>query len=359
MKLMDKRLNFVGVASMYIGVIMGAGFASGRECWQFFGVFGKAGYIGIIITGIGFLIFSWIITFLAISKETIVLGEIISPIKSKFVYGLIDKILAVIYYSMLIAMASAGGSLLNQTFGAPQWVGGAIITLLTLITVLGSFSRISKIFRRFVPVLLCIRVTAIILVLITQSRDAVSDSAINLNIGTSWQKSSLLFLSYNCMGMMTIVGSSAVAAKGSKHALGGGTLGVFLLTLITLLLLKVLLIDPKFSSSLSLPMVGWSSAIDKKFGLLYAVVLMGAIYQTATSTYYGFSITISYEKTKKYVLMTGALIAFAAGLTDFKRVVSILYPAQGYIGCLILLLILLNFIKEILNKFKEINYGLK
>ena len=114
---MDKRLNFVGVASMYIGVIMGAGFASGRECWQFFGVFGKAGYIGIIITGIGFLIFSWIITFLAISKETIVLGEIISPINSKFVYGLIDKILAVIYYSMLIAMASAGGSLLNQTFG--------------------------------------------------------------------------------------------------------------------------------------------------------------------------------------------------------------------------------------------------
>ncbi len=302
MKLMDKRLNFVGVASMYIGVIMGAGFASGRECWQFFGVFGKAGYIGIIITGIGFLIFSWIITFLAISKVTIVLGEIISPIKSKFVYGLIDKILAVIYYSMLIAMASAGGSLLNQTFGAPQWVGGAIITLLTLITVLGSFSRISKIFRRFVPVLFCICVTAIILVLITQSRDAVSDSAINLNICTSWQKSSLLFLSYNCMGMMTIVGSSAVAAKGSKHALGGGTLGVFLLTLITLLLLKVLLIDPKFSSSLSLPMVGWSSAIDKKFGLLYAVVLMGAIYQTASSTYYGFSITISYEKTKKYVL---------------------------------------------------------
>ena len=57
--------------------------------------------------------------------------------------------------------------------------------------------------------------------------------------------------------------------------------------------------------------------------------------------------------------MTGALIAFAVGLTDFKRVVSILYPAQGYIGCLILLLILLNFIKEILNKFKEINYGLK
>ena len=27
---------------------MGAGFASGREIWQFFGVFGKMGNIGII-----------------------------------------------------------------------------------------------------------------------------------------------------------------------------------------------------------------------------------------------------------------------------------------------------------------------
>ncbi len=35
------KLNFFHVALMYVGTIMGAGFASGREIWQFFGVFGK------------------------------------------------------------------------------------------------------------------------------------------------------------------------------------------------------------------------------------------------------------------------------------------------------------------------------
>jgi len=119
---MDKKLNLFTVATMYIGVIMGAGFASGRECWQFFGIFGDNGYKGILITGIGFLVVSVMISYIAISTHTIQLGALISPVESKLMYKLIENILAVIYYTMLIAMASAGGSLLNQIFGLPQWV---------------------------------------------------------------------------------------------------------------------------------------------------------------------------------------------------------------------------------------------
>lgn len=74
---MDKKLNFFTVATMYIGVIMGAGFASGRECWQFFGIFGYNGYKGILITGIGFLVVSVMISYIAISTHTIQLGALI------------------------------------------------------------------------------------------------------------------------------------------------------------------------------------------------------------------------------------------------------------------------------------------
>ena len=167
---MDKKLNFFTVATMYIGVIMGAGFASGRECWQFFGIFGDNGYKGILITGLGFLLVSVMISCIAISKDTIQLGELISPVESKLVYNIIEKILAIIYFTMLIAMTSAGGSLLNQIFGLPQWVGGAIITALTLQTVLGSFTRMSIIFKKFVPILFSTCVLAIIIVLLTQNK---------------------------------------------------------------------------------------------------------------------------------------------------------------------------------------------
>ena len=93
---MDKKLNLFTVATMYIGVIMGAGFASGRECWQFFGIFGDNGYKGILITGIGFLVVSVMISYIAISTHTIQLGALISPVESKLMYKLIENILAVI-----------------------------------------------------------------------------------------------------------------------------------------------------------------------------------------------------------------------------------------------------------------------
>ena len=51
----NKRLSFFNIAALYIGTIMGAGFASGREAWQFFGVFGLQGYVGIALSGFLFM----------------------------------------------------------------------------------------------------------------------------------------------------------------------------------------------------------------------------------------------------------------------------------------------------------------
>lgn len=64
--------------------------------------------------------------------------------------------------------------------------------------------------------------------------------------------------------------------------------------------------------------------MDKKLNLftvatMYIGVIMGAIYQTATSTYYGFSITINNTPMKKTILSIGGIVAFIAGLTDFKK----------------------------------------
>ena len=41
---------------MYVGAIMGAGFASGRELWQFMGLFGSEGIIGTIFVAICYIV---------------------------------------------------------------------------------------------------------------------------------------------------------------------------------------------------------------------------------------------------------------------------------------------------------------
>lgn len=349
---MDRKLSFFGVAVMYVGVIMGAGFASGRECFQFFGIFGNAGYKGILLTSIGFMLVALMLNYIALSKQSLQLDEIVSPVDNKLISNIIGWTLGIIYYSMLIAMSSAGGSLLKQAFGLPNYIGGFIITALTLATVLGDFNRVAKIFKKFVPILFVICLSTISLLIFLSPAAPKGENFSPSEMAPTWQISSLLFLSYNSLGMITMAGSSAVNAKSRKEAFIGSIIGIGLLCFLTLSLLAVLLKGPGFSSSLELPMVGWASLINPKFGYLYSLVLFGAIYQTSSSTYYGFSTCLKDSKSKKYYLCIGALLGFVAGLTDFKRIVAILYPAQGYIGFLILILIIINFIKE-MRKNKE------
>ena len=60
-----ENLNYISVATMYVGVIVGAGFASGRETWQFFGIFGKGGFFGSLLAGLAFALLAFMIGFLA------------------------------------------------------------------------------------------------------------------------------------------------------------------------------------------------------------------------------------------------------------------------------------------------------
>ena len=56
MTMNTNKIGIFGVAFMYIGTIMGAGFASGREIWQFFGCFGNQAKFGVAVAGVLFIL---------------------------------------------------------------------------------------------------------------------------------------------------------------------------------------------------------------------------------------------------------------------------------------------------------------
>ncbi len=343
-----KKLSFIEITSLYIGVIMGAGFASGRECWQFFGVFGQKGYFGAVFSTVCFVVLACMLTYIARSKNTSDLGRLISPFENRYIDSVIGWTLGIIYYTMIIAMTAAGGSLLNQQFGISKVFGGLVIAVLCIVTVLGDFERVSKVFRLLVPVLFVIGVATILL---TIHMDFGQSGAVSGyrpgRMSPNWPVSALVFMAYNTLGMITMAGSCAVNAKDTANAYKGAVLGTLCLGGLTILLLRALLTDMAFSSSLDLPMLGFSARISPLLNMIYAVVLYGAVYSTGASTYYGFSTRIRDCRVKKYIIVAGAAAGFLLGLTGFKRLVEFLYPAQGYIGILFIVLIIINFFREL------------
>ena len=309
-----KKLSWTEITTLYIGVIMGAGFASGRECWQFFGVFGHKGYLGAAASTLCFVVLACMLTYIARSKGTSDLGRLISPFDNSMIDEVIGWVLAAIYYSMIIAMTAAGGSLLNQQFGVSKVIGGVMIAVLCIITVLGDFERVSKVFRLMVPVLFAVGILTIIL---TIRADFGQSGAVTGykpgRMSPNWPMSALVFMAYNTLGMITMAGSSAVNAKDDRNAYAGAVTGTLCLGLLTILLLKALLTDMAFSAQLDLPMLGFSARLSPVLNAIYAVILYGAVYSTGASTYYGFSTKLRPGKTKKIIIVAGFQGATTAG----------------------------------------------
>ncbi len=343
-----KKLNWIEITSLYIGVIMGAGFASGRECWQFFGVFGSKGYYGAAASTVCFILLACMLTFIARSKGSADLGRLISPFDNALIEEIIGWTLAVIYYSLIIAMTAAGGSLLNQQFGISKVIGGSVIAVLCIVTVLGDFERISGIFRLMVPVLF---VTGILTIFLTIRADFGQSGAVSGyrpgRMSPNWIISAIVFMAYNSLGMVTMAGNSAINSKSRRDAYLGAVGGTLCLGILTILLLRALLTDMAFSASLDLPMLGFSGRLSPVLNIIYAVVLYGAIYSTGASTYYGFSTKLKAGNYKKYIITGGAVLGFLLGLTGFTKLVEFLYPVQGYIGILFIALIIINFFREL------------
>lgn len=345
-----KKLNCFNVAALYVGTLMGAGFASGREGWQFFGVFGAKGYLGLIIAGLLFMAMGMMVSYIARELDTDDMGRIIIFSDNPKLITAMGYFMAAILYTIIISMSAAGGSFLAQQFGLPQAAGGIIIVVLVIITVLGDFERISKVFRLIVPALFAVDVAVCIIVIFSDIEQSGATSGFpTSSMASTWLWSAVIFVSYNMLGMIPIVGASSLNAKNKFHAVAGAGTGGFLLALLTFMLITGLRKDMEFSNAMDLPMLAYSARISPFANVLFGVILFAAIYSAATSTYYGFSTKIKEGPKKKYILIAGAVIGFFCGLTGFKTIVAYLYPVEGYIGLAIILSIVINFFKTLRN----------
>lgn len=340
------NLNLLNVALMFVGAIMGAGFASGREIWQFFGVFGKQGRIGILLIAVLFVVLGMMTAYLARILGTNDMGRIIAPGGNPKIENLVSWFMAIMLFTVLINMTAAGGALLHQNFGISRLVGGVLIGVLVIVTVLGEFERISKVFRYIMPVLFA----AVIL---------ISVLAVNANLGASaqrepvkpspiagnWILAACLYISYNILAMIPIVATSSVNAKSEKSAMLGSGLGGIFLGVLAFTIVLALQKDMQFAQAMDMPMLAYAGRISKGAGIIYSVLLFAAIYASATSNFYGFTTKLRTDEKKSRKVILSACLAFLLGLVGFKNVVAYMFPIEGYLGFAIIAMLLVNFVQ--------------
>ena len=349
-------MSFFAVAIMYLGAVMGAGFASGREAWQYFGVFGTNAYYGIIIELVMFVLLGVMTTYNARTLHTENINHVILPVRSKTLEKFLNTLIGALLYLPLISMSAAGGALLNQELGIHRAVGGGIIVILVIATLLGDFDRMQRVFRYVMPLLFASVIAVGLIVALkvepVEGMDKVKPSA----LAPTWPIASMLYVSYNSLGTIPIMTKSALRAKDRNTAIAGAMLGGVMLSSLGLVLVAALQRDPLYSEMLDLPLLGFAGKISIIVEIAFSLVLLLAIYSAATSCFFGCISRFPNNEKKKYILVGLAVLAFFISLVGFKNIVAVVYPIKGYIDLIVLTLLTINFIKILKKEQRKLKH---
>ena len=118
----------------FIGVLVGASFASGREALQYFVAFGNWGVLGAILTSLAMMVSG--VTILQLGsyhrakEHTSVFVAISGPVTAR----ILDVATMITLFCIGFAMFAGAGANLEQQFGWSVWIGAVIMLALVLAT---------------------------------------------------------------------------------------------------------------------------------------------------------------------------------------------------------------------------------
>jgi len=354
---MEKKLSAFTVASVYVGTVVGAGFASGQEVLQFFGYFGLWGFAAVIISTVLFILFGMIILELGNKLKAKSFRPVVEEAGGRLLGRIIDVIIVFFLFGFVVVMNAGAGAIFMEQFGKPAIWGNIIMAVITLGTVLLGLKRVIDSISFVAPFLL---VSILLLSILTVS---FNFSSLVGNLGfyrprsaavSLWPISGILYSSYNiilAIPVLAPMGALAAVENLRKGAiLGGLGLGLGSAAITAGLLAKA----PGITT-LEVPMIAIAGDISPLFRNIYSIVLLAEVYTTAVSSLYGFGSRLAEPDSINYKILVSIASLFALILArfGFSNLVNTLFPLEGAVGLILLGALAYYTLKKKLLGFKS------
>lgn len=340
----------IQIAGAYIGVLVGAGFASGQEILQFFTSFGWLGVLGTLLATVLFAFLGMNLTQLGSRLQTTSHKEVIYHICGRYLGLVVDFIITFFLFGVLVVMIAGAGSIFEQQFGISSLVGSLLMTFLTILTVTLNIQKVISIIGFITPFLL-----VMVVILSGYSFVTMEHSLYDVHqlvdtqyaASTNWGLGALLYVSYNiaaATAMLTVMGG---AVKDERFAGLGGIIGGIGLGILILLINLGMFAKIDTITGVDMPMLYLANELSPFFSVLMSIILIGMIYNTAVGMLYAFSVRIvepSQKSFQFFVTIFGAA-AFLASFIGFITLVGTVYPLVGYLGFTLMAAIIFSWVR--------------
>lgn len=333
--------NILKIIFVIVGTLIGAGFASGREIYIFFGRYGEHGKIGIILTSILTGVIIYRVLELTKTYEINTYNKLLERINWK--HAKLNKIINIIVNSFLLIsfyiMIAGFSAYINQTYKIPTYISSIIFIIICYIIFKRSIQGVIKANEILVPFLVLL-ILYLGMKNIPYIYNKNTDTLINIK-QSGWLVSSVLYASYNSIMLIPVLTSVRNYIDSKKSIIKISIIGSIIIIVLAFIIYGLLLRGEFFVSELEMPLIEITLQFGNIFKYIYAFVIIASIFTSAISAGYSFLQNVS-KSTKSYNIILIIICITGIGVSNigFSNLVESLYPLFGILGLMQIFLLM-------------------
>lgn len=353
---MTRKRSILTLASVYIGTVIGAGFASGQEILQFFGIYGVFGIMGVCVSTILLSIIASNVLQKVYKERINNFEEWGSLYFSRDVFKWINLLLAFLLLTGYFVMLAGSGAIFEEHFGISRLYGIILMNTICFMVITFGVEGITRANNFIVPILII--VIFILAFFIIRKNQVIFSGLYNktllnirkigtneinsINIGWLW--SAIVYTCHNSIGAIVAMASLRPFIYDEASARYGGYLGGLGLGVLAILILLTILILYTDIMGLELPMVAAAHSLGNIVKKLYSGILLLAMFTTAIANGHGSILRFSFITgiNEVWIRILICFISIPLATLGFKNLVSFSYPIFGYLGFIFILFVLLK-----------------
>jgi len=364
------RMMFV-TAGAYTSYTIGAGFASGNEVLQFFGSWGSPGFIVAVIFGFIFNAYFCASAYKAGQTQNFTKSrDVYAYFAGPYISWIFDVFVVIFVLGIFATMFSGAGSMLNQFFGLPQFVGAILIGALAIISVFGGLKAVEKILGYAGIVIIAFIIVLWIVSMVNPDSGFEQAAQVKEEVakGNIWQAEffgikGLVFDGLIYAGVCLIVCVPFIASLGkgiktsSEAVFSGIFSGIFFYIGVVFVVIMILTnfhsVVGADGAMLPIPALAVAQTLIGKGAIAYMIILCIGIYTTVTGYLWLLTDRVFGEKKEnrnRKLVLSVLLVALGIALGSiipFSALVNFLWPISGFVG---LVLGVFMVIKDIRTK---------
>lgn len=344
-------LRVLTYAGAIIAFLIGSGFATGQEILQYFTSYG---YWGVFGTGLLVLV---LMTYVAI--EFFVVGQakkfdrpsrIFHYYCGKHLGTFFDYFSILFVFLSFTVMVAGAGAVFEEHYGMSRYVGGIGLAVVVGISVWFGLKSLVDVIGKIGPVIVVAAIALGLLGIFRNPGGIAEGNALLSGLdltraSTNWFMAGLSYVGFCMLWLAAFLTALGKTARNRREASSGAMAGSIAFSVACIIVGLGLLANIVRVGGTEIPMLVLAKDVSPVLAAGISVMILAGIYTTAVPLLWTVSSRFFADRTPrfKYLTIALAVVGTVIGLVlPFSQMVNIVYVVNGYVGILLLALMLVK-----------------